>query len=70
VDRTRARLLASEARDERPAEPPGATYPQLRRELLVAERAELVRLRDEGQIGEEVLRRVQRALDIEEAGLL
>jgi CPA1 family monovalent cation:H+ antiporter len=45
------------------------SYRALRRQLLVAERAELVRLRDVGEVSDEVLRKVQRSLDIEEAGL-
>jgi CPA1 family monovalent cation:H+ antiporter len=42
---------------------------RLRRELLTAERAALVRLRDSGVIGDEVLNRVQHDLDLEELQL-
>jgi monovalent cation/hydrogen antiporter len=45
------------------------TYRAVRRDLLAAEALELFRLRDEGLIGEAVRRRIQRLLDIEEAGL-
>jgi CPA1 family monovalent cation:H+ antiporter len=38
---------------------------RLRRELLDAERAAIVRLRDEGYIADDILRRVQRDLDLE-----
>jgi CPA1 family monovalent cation:H+ antiporter len=37
--------------------------------LLGAERAELLRLRGEGRISDEVRRRVERDLDLEEARL-
>jgi len=48
-------------------EPPSATFRRLRREMLVAERAAFIRLRDGGQLDDEVLRRVLRELDLEEA---
>ena len=47
----------------------GAVYRDLRRDLLATETAELVRLRDAGLISEDVRRRVQRAVDLEEAAL-
>jgi len=42
---------------------------RLQRELLVAERQAIIRLRDNGVINDEVLRRVERDLDLEEQGL-
>jgi CPA1 family monovalent cation:H+ antiporter len=48
------------------AEPPTATYRRLRREMIQAERAVFVELRDSGELDEEVLRRVQLELDLEE----
>jgi Na+/H+ antiporter len=45
-------------------------YRRLRLEMIAAERAEVIRLRDEGEIGDEVLRRVQRDLDLEEVLLM
>ena len=48
-------------------ETPTASYRRLRRGMLDAERAVFVRLRDTGQIDDEVLRRVQQDLDFEEA---
>jgi Na+/H+ antiporter len=45
------------------------SYRRLRRELLQAERDEVVRLRDRGEIGDAVLRRVQRGIDLEEGAL-
>lgn len=48
-------------------ETPSAAYRRLRRELLLAERAELIRLRDTGHLSDEVLRDVLRDLDLEEA---
>jgi monovalent cation/hydrogen antiporter len=44
-------------------------YQRFRRELLGAERAALLRLRGEGRISDEVRRRVERDLDLEEARL-
>ncbi|HVD34652.1 MAG TPA: hypothetical protein VNB93_02865 [Rubrobacter sp.] len=44
-------------------------YQRFRRELLVAERAELLRLRSEGRISDEVRRRVERDLDLEDVRL-
>ena len=44
-----------------------ALHERLRREVLAAQREALLRLREEGAISDEVLRRVQRDLDLEEA---
>jgi Na+/H+ antiporter len=44
-------------------------YQRLRRELLDAERAAIVRLRREGVINDDVMRRLQRDLDLEDARL-
>lgn len=49
---------------------PSAMYRRLRREMLHAERAVFVRYRDERRIDDEVFRRVQRELDLEESMLL
>jgi hypothetical protein len=38
--------------------------------MLEAERGELIRLRDAGQLPDEALREMQRQLDFEEVGLL
>jgi Na+/H+ antiporter len=48
-------------------ESPGAAHRRLRREMVDAERETFVRFRDEGRIDDEVLRRVLRELDLEEA---
>lgn len=50
-------------------ETPEASYRRLRREMLEAERRVFVQLRDDGRIDDEVMRRVQRELDFEEATL-
>ncbi|MFC4590325.1 Na+/H+ antiporter [Sphaerisporangium corydalis] len=50
-------------------ETPSALYRRLRRAMLEAERTVLVRMRDERRIDDEVLRRVTRELDYEEATL-
>jgi CPA1 family monovalent cation:H+ antiporter len=48
-------------------ETPSASYRRLRREMVDAERAVFVEQRDAGRIDDEVLRRVQQELDLEEA---
>jgi len=48
-------------------ETPSRIINRLRREMAAAERDVLVRLRDTGELDEEVLRRVQRRLDLEES---
>jgi CPA1 family monovalent cation:H+ antiporter len=55
--------------EEPPDETPSAGWRRLRAEMLMAERAELVRLRDSGQLPDEALREMQRQLDFEEVGL-
>jgi CPA1 family monovalent cation:H+ antiporter len=55
--------------EEQPDETPSAAWRRLRAEMLAAERAELVRLRDAGQLPDEALREMQRQLDFEEVGL-
>jgi CPA1 family monovalent cation:H+ antiporter len=44
-------------------------YQRLRRELVDAEQAMLLRVRNEGRINDSVRRRVERNLDLEEARL-
>lgn len=48
-------------------EAPSAAFRRLRREMLAAERRAFIRFRDQGEIDDEVLRRVLRELDLEEA---
>ena len=50
-------------------ESPAAAYRRLRRVMLSAERDEFVKARDKGEIDDEVLFRVLRELDLEEAAL-
>ena len=50
-------------------ESPAAAYRRLRRVMLSAERDEFVKARDSGEIDDEVLFRVLRELDLEEAAL-
>jgi CPA1 family monovalent cation:H+ antiporter len=54
---------------EETGESPTAAYRRLRREMVAAERDTFVRYRDDGRIDDEVLRRVLRELDLEEAML-
>jgi monovalent cation/hydrogen antiporter len=46
-----------------------AAYQRLMVELLVAQRHRLVSMRDEGSIGDEVMHRIERDLDLEESRL-
>lgn len=55
--------------DSEAGESPGAAYTRLRREMLARERDTFVARRDAGDIDDEILRRVQRQLDLEEAML-
>ncbi|MHA6779903.1 Na+/H+ antiporter [Pseudonocardia saturnea] len=55
--------------DSEAGESPGAAYRRLRREMLARERETFVAHRDAGDIDDEILRRVQRQLDLEEAML-
>lgn len=54
---------------EETGESPTAAYRRLRREMLTSERLTFVQRRDSGDIDDEVLRRVLRRLDFEEAML-
>jgi hypothetical protein len=44
-----------------------AAYLRLKREVLDAERATALRLRDSGEISDQTLRRLQRDMDLEES---
>lgn len=55
--------------EEENGESPSAAYRRLRREMLTSERDTFVSRRDSGEIDDEVLRRVLRRLDFEEAAL-
>ncbi|MBA3234320.1 MAG: Na+/H+ antiporter [Propionibacteriales bacterium] len=70
VDRARRRSIErAEAMWERlggGAETPAETYARLRLAMIEAERAELIRLRDDGVVPDDVMRRVIAAIDIEE----
>jgi len=52
-------------RDGAGAERDATTYRSLRTAMIDAERRAIVKLRDDGEIGDEVLRRIQRDLDLE-----
>jgi len=58
----------SGASDERDGDRPSAQR-RLRQEVLKAERIAVIRLRDQGRIDDEVLRQVERELDLEEQRL-
>jgi CPA1 family monovalent cation:H+ antiporter len=72
VERLRGKLtdrtnLAWERLGSRQHQPPSEVYSRLRRAMLGAEREVFRRARDEGRIAEEVLRRAQRDMDLEES---
>ncbi|WP_436492824.1 Na+/H+ antiporter [Actinokineospora sp. HUAS TT18] len=50
-------------------ESPASAFRRLRREMLAAERAVFITARDNGEIDDEILRKVLRELDLEEAAL-
>jgi CPA1 family monovalent cation:H+ antiporter len=52
-----------------PAPPPCKTTDQVQRYAITAEREMLINLRDAGTIGDDVLRRIQQELDLDEAKL-
>jgi CPA1 family monovalent cation:H+ antiporter len=64
--RFRARL---DGQDDDGVELRSQQFQRLRRELLVAEREAVLRLRNDGVITEEVMQRVQRDLDLEDSRL-
>jgi CPA1 family monovalent cation:H+ antiporter len=65
----RSRFRVRFGNDEEGIEERSANYQRLMRELLQAQRRELIRLRDEGMIGDEAMHRIERDLDLEEARL-
>jgi CPA1 family monovalent cation:H+ antiporter len=64
IERLAGLLQAGDA-----APPEGDDTRRFRRELLGAEREAIARLRDSGEIGDDVLRRIERDLDLEEERL-
>lgn len=68
ADRFRQRLGGEVDRDE-DIDGRSADYQRLLREIIAAQRQALVQLRREARIGDDVLRRVQRDLDLEESRL-
>jgi CPA1 family monovalent cation:H+ antiporter len=55
--------------EDEPREDHAITYQQLQREALQAERSAVIDLRNRGEINDEVLRRIERELDLEEQRL-
>lgn len=55
--------------DDEDLEERSSDFQRFRRELLEAERASVLRLRSEGKIGDEAMRKVERDLDLEDARL-
>jgi Na+/H+ antiporter len=66
----RSRFAARfDGEDDGVIEEQSQNYQRLRRELLEAERSALVQLRNEGRISDEVMRKVERDLDLEDSRL-
>jgi CPA1 family monovalent cation:H+ antiporter len=65
----RSRFAARFDGDEDGLEDRSAAYQRLLRELLRAQRSTLIRLRNEGKIGDEVMHRIEHDLDLEESRL-
>jgi monovalent cation/hydrogen antiporter len=65
----RSRFAARSDGGEAEIEDRSAAYQRILRELLRAQRKTLVRLRDEGKIGDEAMHRIERDLDLEESRL-
>jgi CPA1 family monovalent cation:H+ antiporter len=67
----RARRFEShlDAEDDGEIERRSQAYQRLRRKILEAERSEIIRLRNRGLITDEIMRRVERDLDLEDARL-
>jgi monovalent cation/hydrogen antiporter len=63
----RSRFAARFDGDEDGLEERSAAYQRLSMELLRAQRQTLIRLRNEGKIGDEVMHRIERDLDLEES---
>jgi CPA1 family monovalent cation:H+ antiporter len=62
-------VLMGEGMETTPEREKGLRYGRLRRDLIAVERAALLSLRDQGRLPPEVLRQIQRDLDLEEARL-
>jgi NhaP-type Na+/H+ or K+/H+ antiporter len=65
----RSRFSARFGGDENGIEERSVAYQRLLRELLRAQRRTLIELRNEGMIGDEVMHRIERDLDLEESRL-
>jgi monovalent cation/hydrogen antiporter len=66
LDERRLRLEAKVAQGEEVEKGTGDDYRRLMRELIDAQRMELIRLRNQGVISDEVLHRIESQLDMEE----
>ncbi len=61
--------VGAEDGEEEDLEVRSAAFQRFRRELLGVERDTVLRLRSEGKIGDEVMRRIERDLDLEDSRL-
>jgi hypothetical protein len=62
-------VVRFDGNDEDGLEDRSAAYQRLLNELLRVQRQALIRLRDEGRIGDEAMHRIERELDLEESRL-
>jgi CPA1 family monovalent cation:H+ antiporter len=67
--RIRSITTRSKQAEDEPGPDQATTYQRLQREALEAEREAVIGLRNRGEINDEVLRRIQRELDLEEQRL-
>ncbi len=67
----RIRRFASrlDEEDDGDIEEGSQAYQRLRRKVLEAERAEIIRQRNRGDITDEIMRRIERDIDLEDARL-
>jgi hypothetical protein len=69
TDKRVADFAANLHGDDEDYETRSAAFQRFRRELLEAEREAVLRLRSEGKIGDEVMRKIERDLDLEDSRL-
>jgi CPA1 family monovalent cation:H+ antiporter len=67
--RRRAKVLSGKIEDEEGIQEQSLLYQRLMHEIYAAQRARLVRLRNEGQVSSQIMRRLEHEIDLEESRL-
>jgi monovalent cation/hydrogen antiporter len=67
--RRRAKVLSGKIEDEDGIQEQSLAYQRLMHEIYAAQRARLVRLRNEGKVSSEIMRRLEHEIDLEESRL-